>query len=286
VKGRTVPRFRRDRKTVPWFFTNVIGPRRIRRLLTSMPLTDDDHARWETLRRQCADGGSRVRLDRLIHRLGSRDRGVQESALAELELATLLIRTGVSVRFLPESQARSADLECHLGADRFFVEVTAMVGAAERSKELSLRPPIALNGDKSTEAPGDVLTDAILARVRQKAKQLANYCDPVLLAISVPSLDKRNLSLRGGDPVLLDSKQLIGCLSLLLPGLRHLSGVVLALWDVEPLPSKSGVRLGNVWMVERSRHQQAYPRVRMLVLNPSADRPLHDSGTAAVRKLL
>lgn len=281
-----MPRFRRYRKTVPWFSTNVIGPRRIRHLVTSMPLTSDDHARWETLHRLCADGGSRVRLDRLIHRLGSRDRGAQESALAELDLATLLIRAGASVRFLPESQARSADLECHLGTDRFFVEVTAMVGAAERSKELSLRPPIALDDDGSPEAPGDVLTNAILARVRQKAKQLADYCDPVLLAISVPNLDKRNLSLRGRDPVLLDIKQLIGCLSLLLPGLRHLSGVLLALWDVEPLPSRSGVRLGNVWMVERSRHQQAYPRVRMLVLNPSADHPLHESGAVAIRQLL
>lgn len=281
-----MPRFKRYRKTVPWFSTNVIGPRRIRHLLTSMPLTDNDHARWETLHRQCADGGSRARLDRLIHRLGSRDRGAQESALAELELATLLIRTGAAVRFLPESQARSADLECHLGADRFFVEVTAMVGAAERSKELSLRPLIARDDEESPEGPGDVLTRAILARVRQKAKQLADYCDPVLLAISVPNLDKRNLSLRGGDPVLLDIKQLIGCLSLLLPGLRHLSGVLLALWDVEPLPSKSGVRLGNVWMVERSRHQEAYPRVRMLVLNPSADHPLHESGAVAIKQLL
>ena len=54
------------------------------------------------------------------------------SALAELELATQLIRIGAKVTFLPESQARTADLECRLGRERFFVEVTAMVGSSGR----------------------------------------------------------------------------------------------------------------------------------------------------------
>jgi hypothetical protein len=281
-----MPRFRRYRKTVPWFGEDVIGPRRIRHLLTSKAAADGAQARWETLHRQCADGGSRQRLDRLIHRLNGRDRGAQESALAELELATLLIRVGAMVRFLPESQARSADLECHLDNERFFVEITAMVGAAERSRELSLRLRPRPSGEEVASMPGDLLTHAILARVRQKAKQLSDYCDPMLLAISVPNVEKRSLLPRGGGPVLLDIKQFTGALSILLPSLRHLSGVLLALWDVEPVPSKSGVRLGNVLVVERSRHQQAYPRVRMLVLNPSADQPLRESGMAAMRQLL
>ncbi|MEX5216704.1 MAG: hypothetical protein AB7G68_01590 [Nitrospiraceae bacterium] len=281
-----MPRFSRYRKTVPWFGQDVVGPRRIRHLLTSKTATDGAQARWETLHRQCADGGSRQRLDRLIHRLNGRDRGVQESALAELELATLLIRVGATVRFLPESQARSADLECHLNHERFFVEITAMVGAAERSKELSLRLRLLSSDDEEASMPGDLLTRAILARVRQKAKQLSDYCDPVLLAISVPNVEKSSPASRGSGSVLLDIKQFTGALSILLPSLRHLSGVLLALWDVEPVPSKSGVRLGNVVVVERSRHQQAYPRVRMLVLNPSADQPLQESGMAAMRQLL
>jgi hypothetical protein len=282
-----MPRFRRYRKTVPWFVEHVAGRRRIKRLSASRPVTDGDQTRWEVLHRQCADGGSRARLTRLIHRLRSRDRGVQESALAELELATLLIRAGVSLRFLPESQARSADLECHAGDERFFVEVTAMVGAAERSKALSLRRPIPSDSDgEQPETPGDLLMNAVLARVRQKAKQLADYCDPVLLAISIPGLDERTVGLRSHDPVRLDIKQLIGWLSLLLPGLPHLSGVLLALWDIEPIPFKSGVRLGNVVLVERSRHQQAYPRVRMLILNPGADNPLGARGTVVMRQLL
>jgi hypothetical protein len=282
-----MPRFRRYRRAVPWFADHVVSPRRIRRLLASRPVTDGEQARWEMLHRQCADGGSQGRLNRLIHRLGSRDRGVQESALAELELATLLIRAGASLRFLPESQARSADLECSVGDERFFVEVTAMVGAAERSKALFRQRPIAEHGEEEKpDTPGELLMNAILARVRQKAKQLSDYCDPVLLAISVPQLDQRAAAFRSHDPVRLDLKQLIGWLSLQLPGLLHVSGVLLTLWDIEPIPFKSGVRLGNVWLVERSRHQQAYPRVRMLVLNPAADNPLRAGGTGAIRQLL
>jgi hypothetical protein len=261
----------------------------MRHPLGARPVADAERARWEALQRQCADGGSRIRLASLIHRLQSRDRGVQESALAELDLATMLIRAGVSLRFLPESQARSADLECHIRNKRFFVEVTAMVGAAQRSRELWLRRPMSAGGELPSEA-GEVLRDAILARVRQKSKQLADYCDPVVLAISVPGLvprmDSGEVSVRSRDALLLDTKQLIGCLSLLLPRLPHLSGVLLALWDIEPLPFTSGVRLRNVSLVERSPHQHTSPRIRMLVLNPSADYPLHDSGTAAMRGLL
>ena len=282
-----MPRFKRFRKVVPWFADHAVSPRRMRRLLTSRPVTDREQTRWEMLERQCVDGGSRGRLNRLIHRLGSRDRGVQESALAELELATTLIRAGVSLRFLPESQARSADLVCHVGDERFFVEVTAMVGAAERSKALSLQQPIMERGDEERpDTPGELLMNAILARVRQKAKQLTDYCDPVVLAISVPRLDQRAVAFRSHDPVRLDLKQLIGWLSLLLRGLFHLSGVLLTLWDIEQIPFKSNVRLGNVSLVERSRHQQAYPRVRMLVLNPAADNPLRAGGTGAIRQLL
>ncbi|HEX2056460.1 MAG TPA: hypothetical protein VHF07_08195 [Nitrospiraceae bacterium] len=281
-----MPRFRRYRRAGPRLADRLLGARGMRRLLAPRPLTDSEHTRWEMLHRECVDGGSRGRLSRLIHRLGSRDRGVQESALAELELATLLIRAGVSLRFLPESQARSADLECHAGDERFFVEVTAMVGAAERSKALSLRSPMApRSDDEEPETPGHLLMNAILARVRQKAKQLADYCDPVLLAISVPGLDER-MPRRSHEAVELDIMQLIGWLTLLLPELPHLSGVLLTLWDIEPIPLKSGIRLGNVLMVERSRHQQAYPRVRLLVLNPSADSPLRAGGTEAMRQLL
>src|SRR5688500_17477520 len=97
-------------------------------------LSADLEDRWTTLRRHCADQSSHLRLARLVRRITQHDYGVRESALAELELAIQLIRVGAKVTFLPESQARTADLECRLGRDRFFVEVTAMVGSAERQR--------------------------------------------------------------------------------------------------------------------------------------------------------
>ena len=95
-------------------------------------LSRELHDRWSALHRHCVDQSSHLRLGRLGRRLTHYDYGVRESALAELELATQLLRVGVRVTFLPESQARTADLECRLGRERFFVEVTAMVGSAER----------------------------------------------------------------------------------------------------------------------------------------------------------
>jgi hypothetical protein len=212
---------------------------------------------------------------------------VQESALAELELATLLLRVGASVRFLPESQARSADLECRFHQERFFIEVTAMVGAPTRSRQLLRRsPPRADVEEAQPEIPEEILMQAILARVRQKAKQLTHYREPVLLAISIPRLDDGDGPNSRQETVSFDIKQLIGSLTLLLAGLPHLSGVLVSLWDIEPSPSRSGVRLGNVLVVERSQQQPAYPRVRMLVMNPSADHPLQEHGTMAMRQLL
>lgn len=67
----------------------------------------------------------RPRLGRLVRRLTHYDDGVRESALAELELATQLIRVGVRVTILSESKARTADLEYRLGRERFFVELLA-----------------------------------------------------------------------------------------------------------------------------------------------------------------
>ena len=225
--------------------------------------------RWTTLQRHCADQSSHLRLGRLIHRLTHHDPGVQESALAELELATQLIRAGVRVRFLPESQARTADLECHLGRERFFVEVTAMVGSATR-RRLPLRG-IAKNAEQGEEEDrGVILIHRILARIHQKAKQLADYCDPVMLHISIPRADLQSGRQARPKAIWMDVKALAGAVTVLLTGLRHLSAVSIALWDVEPLPSKAGTRLANVELIERTRHQRTHPRVRLLIQNPCA----------------
>ncbi len=241
--------------------------------------------RWSMLHRHCADQSSHLRLGRLIHRLTHYDPGVQESALAELELATQLIRAGAGVTFLPESQARTADLECRMGRERLFVEVTAMVGSAER-RRLPLRG-IALDDEQGAEEDrGVILIHRILARIRQKAKQLADYCDPVLLNISIPRADLRSGRYSRREEIWLDLKTLSGAVTVLLTRLPHISGVLISLWDVHPLPAKAATRLANVELVERSRHQRTQPRVRLLILNPSASARLSPHQQDALRMII
>jgi hypothetical protein len=248
-------------------------------------LSRDVEERWTSLRRHCGDPSSHLRLSRLVRRLNHDDYGVRESALAELELATQLIRAGVRVTFLPESQARTADLECRLGRERFFVEVTVMVGSAERQR-------LPLRGLNSDEALGDeedrgvILLHRILARIRQKARQLADYCDPVVLSVSIPRADLQGDRTARQDAIWLDLKALAGSVTVLLTELRALSAVMISLWDVEALSSKSGARLANVEVVERPKHRKPAPRVRMLIENPAATAYLSAPGAELLRQVL
>lgn len=237
------------------------------------------------LRRHCSDHSSHVRLGRLLHRLTHYDPGVQESALAELELATQLIRAGARVTFLPESQARTADLECHLGRQRFFVEVTAMVGSAGR-RRLPLRGIFLDEPQGAEEDRGVILIHRILARIRQKAKQLADYRDPVILHISIPRADLRSGKYSWQEQIWLDLKALSGAVTVLLTRLPHLSAVLISLWDVRPLPSKAGTRLANVELVERSKQERCRPRVRMMVYNPAAAALVDEPQGDAFRSIL
>ncbi len=230
-------------------------------------------AQWAVLYGICPQHASKTRLARLITGMMGHDRGARESALAELELATQLIRAGFRVELLPESRAKTADLQCQLGEGRMFVEVTALVGSTHR-RGVYGNPRKKLYDGQDHDAPHHILASRLLARIAQKARQLARYAEPVLLATTVPHRDPLESS--GYHPLdqSLDLKRLAGDITLVLARLRHLSAVLLSLWDVEPLPARSSVRLANVRVVERSRHQAAYPRVRMLILNPTAHCPL------------
>jgi hypothetical protein len=241
--------------------------------------------RYTALHRHCIDQSSQLRLGRLLHRLNHRDPGVQESALAELELATQLIRVGIHVTFLPESQARTADLECHLGRERFFMEVTAMVGSAER-RRLPLRGLVDEEGRGEEEDRGVILIHRILARISQKARQLADYCDPVILSISIPRADLKGSRQSRREEIRLNLKHLAGAVTLLLQTQPHLSAVLIALWDVTPLPAQAATRLANVELVERTKHQKGYPRVRLLIENPDAATALSERQGEAFRQLL
>lgn len=242
------------------------------------------HDRWSSLRHHCDDSSSDLRLNRLVRRLTHYDYGVRESALAELELATQLIRAGIRIRFLPESQARTADLECRVGLERVFVEVTTMVGSAERQR-LPLRGLDLEEVVGEEEDRGVILTHRILARIRQKAKQLADYCDPVVLSISIPRADLQGDKPSRPEPIWLDLKALAGLVTVVLTKLSSLSAVLISLWDVEPLPSRSAVKLANVELIERAKHQKTQPRVRMLIQNPAATALLNELQTDVFRQI-
>lgn len=160
-----------------------------------------------------------------------------------------------------------------------------MVGSAER-RRLPVRE--ILTGEESGEEidRGAVLTHRILARIRQKAKQLADYCDPVVLSISIPRADLRGERDGRREQVQVNLKVLAGSVTVDLTKLRHLSAVLLSLWDVEPLPSQAALRLANVEVIERTKHQRTHPRVRMLIQNPSASAPLSESHEVSIRQTL
>ncbi len=230
-------------------------------------------AQWAALHLNCPDRASRNRLFRLITQMTGHDRGARESALAELELATRLLRAGFEVEFLHESQSKTADLKCRLAHNHIFVEVTALVGSLRRG-EGTIRGHARKSGYEDDGDGQHLLVTRLLARITQKARQLAHYREPVVLAATLPhsgTLQRRANALFDEE---LDLKRLAGAVTLLLGRLRHVSAVLLSLWDVEPLPAKSGVRLANVHIMERSKHQPAYPRVRLLIRNPAAGWPL------------
>ena len=139
----------------------------------------DLQGRWRALHQHCADQSSHLRLARLFRRITHYDYGVRESALAELELATQLIRVGARVTFLPESQARTADLECRLARERFFVEITAMVGSADRRRlwSVAFHPRFAENGHVYVcflqYAPGPNLSRIVRYTVSPEARRAA-----------------------------------------------------------------------------------------------------------------
>jgi hypothetical protein len=133
---------------------------------------------------------------------------------------------------------------------------------------------------------GVILIHRILARIQQKAKQLAGYAAPVILCISIPRADLRGDVTSRSEAIWLDLKSLAGAVTLLLTKLSAVSAVLITCWDVVPMPAKGGTRLANVELVERSSHQRGHPRVRILIKNPAAGAALSDRQWEALCQLL
>jgi|SRR5690349_1747493 len=251
---------------------------RVQRSLNRWHREAESHCK--TLSAYCPDRGSQHRLARLVQRLSSHNHGTVESALAELELATVLVRAGFHISLLPECHAKTADLECTLGRERFVVEVTAMLDSHAGASWSGVIPD---------EDDGQPLATRVMARIYQKGKQLLDYRAPVLLAINLPP-DRRPgklpARLRRIPKEEVDLKRMAGTISLGLTRCRHITAVLLSLWDVEPARERSGLRLSNVTIIERSSSQSAYPRIRLLVLNPTAEFPFQDASVEALKGLL
>jgi hypothetical protein len=246
----------------------------------------DLQVEWTRLGARAGDRSEQVRVARLVARLSSRHRGVFESALAELELATVLLRAGVQISFLPESQSRTADLEGRVEQQRFYAEVTAVMRPEDAHRPGVRHAPSMLDeADDDEDALGG-LSRRLLARVAQKSRQLVGYRDPVVLALTLAPRDRLQWPPRPRDADPLDLQRLAGLLTLALRGVPQLSAVFMNLWDVDPLPSRAAIRLANVLIAERSPQQGVGPRVRLLAFNPAASSPCRPPVADVLRGML
>lgn len=227
-------------------------------------------AQWKRLYDRCHDQESRTRLAELREQFERQKRGISEPAQAEVEVAYSLTQGGFSIAFLEESEERTADLECWLGTDRLFVEITAII--PNPSVRRFGRADSGVGGRAERLPYEDIRQEAfvrrLLARMAEKSRQLNRYCAPVLLAVTVP-----NDELLEGGPVLeekLDLHRLAGMLTTTLSGFPQLSGVLLTCWNVPAELSRSNVRLSQTFWVTRSGADLALPRIRLLVVNDFA----------------
>ncbi|MCA9470765.1 MAG: hypothetical protein MRJ96_02070 [Nitrospirales bacterium] len=276
-KGRTSDEAKRDHAHRNWQATHVRAKRDIRQ-------RDIFHAQWQQLYDQCSDPGSHVRLVGLREQYERRQLGVSEPAQVETEVASFMLLAGFTVAFLEETAIRTADLECYLGEHRLFVEATAILRNQVRPEgdmALGHNGPQRL---KEGDAHQDALARRLMARMAEKARQLNRYCAPILLAITIPTIERQEEEAREPDQV--DLHRLAGLLSTALHEFPQLTAVLLTCWNLTPMPARSNIRLHNAYWVTRSKGGSAFPRIRLLVMNPSAAYGLEEQEVHALRAAL
>ncbi len=239
---------------------------------------------WRHVQRLCPDPDSQDRLAWLQQQFAKKQRGSMESAQAEIDIATLLIQAGFGLSFVKESESRTADLECYLGHDRLFVEVTVIVPTdLDRSKGVGV-----FHGAKREEEDVDFFKDALvkrmLARISEKSEQLVDYCAPVLLALTIVH-QEQNLSINGkinGRKMALDLQQLGGVITVALGRVPQLSGVLLTLWNIQPAESRSNIRLSNVSVGAWLSEPKGFSQIRFFAGNPAASYPIEPDASFAL----
>ena len=239
----------------------------------------------------CHDQDSRQRLAWLERQFAKAERGTSESAQAEVDIATLLDKCGYSISFVKETETRTADLECYLGHDRVFVEVTVIVPTeSDRSGAAEIR---SASNTPDEEEASDFLKDGLVkrlrARIREKGNQLADYCAPVLLMITIAQ-QEHAASPTGSKhtrKLALDLQQLGGIITTSLADTPQISGILLTLWNIQPAESRSSIRLSNVhpgeWV---PGNQGCFSQVRLLALNPAARYPVEQEARVAIQQVL
>ena len=223
-----------------------------------------------------------MRLVGLREQFERQKRGVSEPAQVEIEIASLFMQAGFSVAFLEESATRTADLECYLGINRLFVEITAIL--PNLSARSSTRAGVLFEEeDRFMEGHihQEIFLRRLLARMAEKAKQLSRYCAPVVLAVTVPN----DFEWEGDKPRdhELDLQSFAGILATALAGVPQLSGVLLTCWNVAARPPRSNIRLSQAHWVTRSGTDSAFPRIRLLVINAFATYALDEKEIQALK---
>ncbi len=239
------------------------------------------HVQWQQLY-DCADSGSRVRLIGLREQFDRQKHGVSEPAQVEVEVALLMNQAGFSVAFLEESEVRTADLECYLGDERLFVEVTAIVPtpSVRRATE-----PLDVERERlEDDLYHDVFVRRLISRMTEKARQLNRYCAPILLTVTVPFSEWLEEVRSRQEKI--DLQRLSGLLSTALTSIPQLSGVLITCWNFSAQPARSNIRLSNATWVARSEGEIKFPRIRLLVINPSSTYSLGEKEVVALKSVL
>ena len=274
-KGRVADETKRDTELRNWRAVQAQTKKQGKR-------RDAFQLQWQQLYDHCADPASRVRLIGLREQFDRQKHGVSEPAHVEVEVALLMNHAGFSVAFLEESEVRTADLECYLGDERLFVEVTAIVPTPSvRRVTASHHADGALLEDDMYQ---DVFVRRLISRMAEKSRQLNRYCAPVLLAVTVPFTEWLEEERYAQDKV--DLQRLGGLLSTALTGIPQLSAVLMTCWNFSAKPARSNIRLSNASWVARSEEELRLPRIRLLVINPSATYALGEKEVVALKSVL
>jgi hypothetical protein len=243
---------------------------------------------WRRLQILCPDPDSQHRLAWLQQQFGKKQRGSMESAQAELDIATLLANAGFTLSFVKESETATADLECYLGNDRVFVEVTVIV-PTDPDRPKGVGSPHGLTTEEEDwDFFKDALVKRLLGRINEKANQLADYCAPVVLAITMVHQEQKPQSngKSNGRKMALDLQQLGGVTTHALGKAPQVSAVILTLWNIQPAESRSSIRFSNVSVGEWVLEPKGFSQIRFFAVNPVSSYPIEPEACLALRRVL